>query len=569
MSMNVFLAIVMAAGSALAQPAAQSKPDPASISGLIRDAKTGMPLTDATIEIDDLGDSSSAPIVSVSTNSLGRYEAKGLEGGQFRIRARGPRRPGGRLYKPATRSVTVRPGQDLTSADLVLYFLPAISGTVTDENDEPVPNTRVHLIEREYVFGVLRYRFRDTFTTDESGHYEVGGNTTPGRAYLLMVRARFGSIEDKLAALSQAPADPKLRKKTFAPTYYPGTDLIQSAQPIVLGPGELREGVDIRIRRSRSFCISGTLKSGGGSQGMDFSIAEQEPAYMAGGVLMRPVTGTTGADGRFRICDLHPGDYVLTAYSSTAVSPTPEFLVRTPITVADKDVEIAVQALPQVTVRGEIAWDGDAPPDPLRLTVAVSNVTRGISFVGEAAPDNPSYANSPAPWRYRMTAPGQFSFNHVYEDEYAVKVSDLPTGAYVKDITYNGRSILYDAFRAGRESGQSSLRIVLARNGGSVTVRMADKDDNPLPDVTVVLLPEISRSDGVLASTMVVGQTDQNGEWSSAILAPGKYFVIGTKALVDKSPEGISRLTGMRTKAYELQINSGVPARLVLKPIEE
>ena len=130
-----------------------------------------------------------------------------------------------------------------------------------------------------------------------------------------------------------------------------------------------------------------------------------------------------------------------------------------------------------------------------------------------------------------MTVPGQFSFNHVYQDEYAVKVSDLPTGAYVKDITYNGRSILYDAFRAGRESGQSSLRIVLARNGGSVTVRMADKDDNPLPDVTVVVWPEISRSDGVLASTMVVGQTDQNGEWSSSILAPGKYFVIGAKAL--------------------------------------
>ena len=238
MRMNVFLAIVIAAGSALAQPAAQSKPDPASISGLIRDAVTGMPLTDATIEIDDLGDSSSAPVVTVSTNAEGRYEAKGLEGGQFRIRARGPRRPGGRLYKPATRSVTVRPGQELTSADLVLYFLPVISGTVTDENDEPVPNAGVHLIEREYVFGVLRYRFRDAFTTDESGQYEVGGNTTPGRAYLLMVRARFGSIEDKLAAISQSPADPKLRKRTFAPTYYPGTDSIQSAQPIILGPGE-------------------------------------------------------------------------------------------------------------------------------------------------------------------------------------------------------------------------------------------------------------------------------------------------------------------------------------------
>ncbi len=448
--------------------------------------------------------------------------------------------------------------------------MPVISGTVTDENDEPVPDAGVYLIEREYVFGVLRYRFRDTSATDENGQYRLGANATPGRAYLLMVSPRSpgAHLKGKLTAISQSPADPKLRKKTFAPTYYPGTDSAQGAQPIILGPGEMREGVDVRVRRSRSYCISGTLKSVGGSQGMDFSIAEQELAHMASNIGLIPVAGTTGSDGRFRICDLHPGDYFLTAYSSTSASPTPESFVRTPITVADKDVEIAVQALPQVAVRGEIAWDGDAPPDPLRLTVQLSNVTRVFSFVGESNPENPMSAGS-APWRLRMTVPGQFAFNHLYEDEYAVKVSDLPTGAYVKDITYNGRSILYDAFRAGRESGQSSLRIVLARNGGSVTVRMADKDDNPLPDVTVVLLPELSRSDGVLASTMVVGQTDQNGEWSSSVLAPGKYFVIGTKAPVDKSPEGISRLTAMRTKAYELQIDSRVSARLVLTPIAE
>ena len=88
--MKVFLAIVIAAGSALAQPAAQSKPDPASISGLIRDAVTGMPLRMPRLRLTISAIHRSAPVVTVSTNSEGRYEAKGLEGGQFRIRARGP-----------------------------------------------------------------------------------------------------------------------------------------------------------------------------------------------------------------------------------------------------------------------------------------------------------------------------------------------------------------------------------------------------------------------------------------------------------------------------------------------
>jgi len=166
-----------------------------------------------------------------------------------------------------------------------------------------------------------------------------------------------------------------------------------------------------------------------------------------------------------------------------------------------------------------------------------------------------------------MTVPGQFSFSHVYEDEYTVKVSDLPSGAYVKDITYNGISILYDAFRAGREFDQKWLRIVLARNGGSATVGMEDEGNNPLPDLTVVLLPENSRSDGALASALVVGQTNQNGEWSSSLLAPGKYYVIGTEVQVDKSPEGITRLARLRVKAHELQISPGVTSRLKLTPI--
>jgi hypothetical protein len=183
-------------------------------------------------------------------------------------------------------------------------------------------------------------------------------------------------------------------------------------------------------------------------------------------------------------------------------------------------------------------------------------------FYGEVPPENPGDRFWP-----RVAVPGQFAFNHLYEDEYRVSVSDLPSGVYLKDVRFNGRSILYDAFRAGRD--QNSLRIVLARNGGSVAVRMADKDDNPLPDVTVVLLPDSSRSDGELASAMVVGQTDQNGEWSSSLLAPGKYYVIGTEALVDKTPEGIARLSRMRSRAYELQISSGGASRLKLTPIGE
>jgi hypothetical protein len=556
--MNLLLAILMATGWASTGSEAQNKADTASIRGQIRDAK-GAPIADVKVDIYDLGGSSTAAVASVAVTSEGRYEATGLKGGQFRIVA-SDGRSSDRVFRSSSKIVKLPGGKDLASIDLVMHLAPVITGTVTDENDEPVADVDICLVEREYALGSLRYRFTSFSRTDESGQYRIMANIMPGRAYLVMVRTYIGSVEGNFPAVSQSPTSPKLRKRTFAPTHYPGTDEIQGALPITLRPGELREGVDIRIRRSPSYCLSGTLKGGGGPQRMDFRIAEQQPA---GGVGRWPGTvATTGPDGRFRVCDLHAGDYFLTAYVSQSISKTPAFFVRTPISIIDKDVDVTVQAAPQVAVRGEIGWDGDAPPDPLPLRVQLISGTRVFMFGGEVAPEN---TGNPA-WP-KVTAPGQFSFDHLYEDEYEVRVTELPADAYVKDVTYNGSSVRYDAFRPGH--GQNWLRVVLTRNGGTATVRTVDKDDKPLPDVTVVLLPDTSRSDGALASMMVVARTDQNGEWSSSLLAPGKYYAIATEGPVDKSPESITRLSQMRSKAYELEISPGVVSRAKLTPIAE
>jgi hypothetical protein len=563
MRTRVLLAMIVAVGAALAQPAAQSESATASIGGLVRDALTGVPIPDARIVVSDPSDPSKRP-VAVSADSAGRYEAKGLAGGKLQVSASAPFRLAGPRYNTAARNITLSSGQRLAAADLVLTPRPVISGTVTDENGEPVPSVIVYLVEREYVFGVLRYRFRDVAQTDENGQYLVVAGA-PGRAYLLMVHPSTPSrvIPD---AISRSPANPKLRRRTFPPTYYPGTDSLQSAQPIILGPGETREGMNFRVRRLPTYCVSGTQKSASGMQGMNFEIVEQEPGYVPGGVSAGITFRTTATDGRFRVCELHPGNYFLTAYSNPDGAGAPRSLVRAPVTITDKDIEAAIQALPEVAVRGEIVWDGDAPPETLRLTVKVLNTNRGWTPGGETAPENPAPASDPL--QRGMTVPGQFAFNHLFEDEYVLDIGDLPDGAYLKDITHNGKSMLNEAFRAGSISTQG-LRIVLARDGGRVAAKVADNDSNPLPDVAVVLWPQSSRTDEALASAMVVGRTDQNGEWSSPLLAPGKYYAIGAKTPVDKSPESINKLIGLRSKASEVQIPSGGAARLTLTPIAE
>jgi len=64
-------------------------------------------------------------------------------------------------------------------------------------------------------------------------------------------------------------------------------------------------------------------------------------------------------------------------------------------------------------------------------------------------------------------------------DEYAVQVNGVPAGAYIKDVTYDVHSVLREPLRLGTAVGEVSLRIVLARDGGSISAKVADKDGNP------------------------------------------------------------------------------------------
>ena len=78
------------------------------------------------------------------------------------------------------------------------------------------------LIAREYSLGALRHVFAGMANTDDQGQYTLQ-NVKPGRAFLVMAQKRTFRID----AISDAPADPKLRKPAYATTFYPGTPTVK------------------------------------------------------------------------------------------------------------------------------------------------------------------------------------------------------------------------------------------------------------------------------------------------------------------------------------------------------
>ncbi len=543
---DISFALILGLMAAAAQTPPQASAT-ASVSGTVRDAGTGEPIPDASL----YANSPPARTVEAEADSQGRYTLRGIRPGQVRITATGRL-----LFGPppsTTKFITLSAGQELTSIDFQLRPNAEISGKVIDQNSEPVPGIGVFLVAREYSYGTLRYVFAAGATTDDEGQYTLG-NVGTGRAYLLVAQNR----PQQIAALSPEPANPRLRKPAFLPTYYPGTPSPEGGQLLTLRSGERRENMDIQVQRSASYCLQGEVNAGG-ADSVRFSIEESWPASGANGsgsMYVSPPGGVTGPDRKIRICGLHSGEYRLTVHSETPPD-APDFFGTAMVVISDKDEnQIVVAASLRIPVPGEVIWDG-APPEP--------PVTSNVIINAQPIARTPFLAEINSP---RSSIPGKFSFDGLFVDDYAAEIRNVPVGAYLKDVTYGDRSALYEPLRPGTAAGEATLRVILARDGGRINAKVADKDGNPVADANVVILPESAASEAVLAAQMVSGQVDQNGAWSTNMLAPGKYYVLATQGPVLKSPEIVNKLWLARSKAKEVDLAPGATAQVTLLPLD-
>jgi hypothetical protein len=546
-----FMSTLLVAAMLVAAAAAQVTSNATgSISGVVKDAGTGTPLPGLEMFVTRSSDTVK-PSAKATTDSQGRYTLRGLAPGSYRVHAAAFKE--GRLY--AFKNVTLGGGQELTAIDFSLQTFGEILGKVLDENKEPVPGMMVLLVVREYKLGTLRHVYAGAATTGDQGAYRL--RLSPGRAYFVVAQRPPSKID----AFSDAPAEPKLRKKVFAPTYFPGSTFLDGAQPLILRTGERREGVDIHLTRLPSFCIEGVLETEGGPTALDFQIAAERPAsgfWGGGGFFIMPSHGTTGPDGKIRVCNLPPGDYQITA-SQHAVNgdDLPPFYGITPVSITDRDVRnFRVDAHPQLSIPREVVWDGAPPDKPIeeKLSIELRPMTRGI-FRAE-------YEGL----RVKSSIPGELSFPRVLLDDYQVQISGVPKDLYVKDIAYAGTSVLHSPLRVGSAIGNATLRITLARDGGVINAKVADKDGNPVPDSYVLIVPAEANTEAALAAALITGQTDQKGIYTTNAMAPGKYLVLASAAPVDMSPECIDKLYQARSRAQEITLSPNATVTVTLAP---
>ena len=557
MRIAVFLFVVV---SNIPAQTGQSQPvTNAGISGMVREKGTGRPLKNFTVStfvnttwvgktMLESSNGQSRP-VQATTDESGHYRLGDLPAGSYRIAARDP------VHFGSTVSRTVQlAGHDLDDINFEITVYGTITGRVLDENKEPVPGINVMLIGREYYLGAPGYFFRSVPSkTNDRGEYRLEG-VEAGRPYLIVAEKR----EMNIPAHSGTPLNPKLRRRIPIRTWYLNAPSADSAAPITVRSGQMLEGVDIQMRKSQSYCAEGKIITPNGPAALDFAIEPMQPSSGTsanGGIFFALPHGVTGSDGEFRICDLYPGTYRITA-NTKPNGQTPNFGVLD-IAIQDEDLKgLKLAVLPGTPLAGEVVLDGEAPDQPLETKLRISMVPLF------RAPFREEFAGSSV----RADIPGTLSFPGLLIDDYFARVFVNGSNLYVKDVTFAGRSVMYGRIRLGAGLG-GGLRVIVGRDGAKVSATVTDKDGNPVGDTNILVMPRDIDSEAILAERLVKGQTDQNGQFTSQVLAPGKYYVAATADSVDPTPESIGRLWRSRTLFGEVDLNPNGTSKLNLIPI--
>ena len=368
---RTFLSLVLVGLTGLAasaqtpvqRPAAPSTTGPATITGRVIAADTGLPLRRASVRLTSPALSPRPPVV---TDVEGRFIFDDIPLGQYGVTAQkegflalsyGQQRP-----TDLPRDLELRDGQTVATIEFSLPRASVIAGRVIDESGKPIVNAEVMARRQMFVPGSSMLAAATKDTTNDLGEFRLFG-LNPGR-YVVSA-----SWHGPGATYSQDE-----HRFGLAPTYYPGTVQLADAALVEVGVGEIVGTLTFPLVPVRLATVEGQVLD---PQGRPVSNVIVTIAPRVAGMVAGPAFNAhTDAEGAFLFGEVPPGDYDLRAMVPVLRTATSVATAR--VRTNGEDVRgIIVSPPAPATIAGRVVLDrapGAPAIEPIGVSIGLAHV---------------------------------------------------------------------------------------------------------------------------------------------------------------------------------------------------
>jgi protocatechuate 3,4-dioxygenase beta subunit len=569
----LFLLVFFESAIARQQSANNSKnsdPPSGQISGRVYSAATGQPLAKAVVSLENPAGDPVAGHEDIQTGSDGSFQFAGVAPGKYQISVS---RCGYLSHSGSETNlndsdpvVALGPGEKREGLSFHLVRGGVISGTVTDEENEPVPGLQVEAMAYPYEpggnnratsgIGSLVY-------TDDLGNFRISDLNSGG--YFVMV----GDDEQK-------PTGGKLEYRT---AYYPDAYSVREAQRVRVTEGTETSGIHVTIKLQRAFSIRGHAH--GSCQGGD-EVSCSLSATSGGTLATEPVRNqSTDEDGEFVIAGLFSGEYSLTASATRRASGEPERFLgigNVRIQVLNRDAEAEVSAGPLAEVSGVVEGGAAASKDQpftqvslLQISEPLIQSTRSRVFPA-TAPERGSTASKS---RFQITSvePGTYVFQIAAVRVFIVDgppvqinddaVSDMEL-MYLKEARCGGHDYAKEPLELGAGARLDNCTVKIGRDTASINGRVMDGDKGVAGQI-VVAIPESSELRRNPRYTLT-GRTNHDGQFTIAGIIPGDYLIFAVTPNAEHSYFALDFAERNASTAERATFKPGETKTFVLRP---
>jgi hypothetical protein len=477
-----------------------------------------------------------------TTDATGTFSFDALPSGSYTIsvqrtgyvRTSYGGRPGARDSGSA---ITLAEDQRVTGITVKLIPHAVIAGKVLDEDAEPLMHASVQLLRERWINGRRQLVPAGADSTNDLGEYRIPGMAA-GRYYVM-------------ASFRRPMVNPSLRRGAedgselnYAPVFYPGVNEVAQATPVALSEGQQMLGIDLQIRKLETYNIRGNVVDESGRPVIQATVMAVPVDGYAG---VRAMGMVRNPEGVFEIPNVTPGSYTLVVNRTGRGEP--RMTGQLPLQVGNGNVEgVTLQLAPPFDISGQVKFASEGA-DVTNVRVALEPVQFGTPFFGGT--------NS------EMTPDGQFRITGVSPGKYRFVVQRLPEGAYVKGVSVQGLDITAGA---SINSAATGVEITLGANAPEVTGTVLNKEKQPLPETSVVLVPEDSKAGKYWLFR--TASSDQNGAFVFRNVVPGQYTAYAFTEAEEgawQDPDFLKQYAGKGT-AVKLAEGSNEALQLVASP---